>query len=280
MLINAEKSKFFQTTVQFLGLEFSQTGYRAPMDYMPKIENFTRPTTRRGVQSFLGLVNYYRSHIPFIVDIAEPLTRISGSKSTFVWNEEQETAFITLKEEFKKRLVLSSINYKLPFELYCDASRIAIGACLTQGRDNIIDFFSRKLTAVEQRYPVHTLEAFAIVEAILHFRRILLGAKFVVYTDHSALERLFLKNPITEKHAQLITKLQYFQFVIKYIKGKDNGLTDFASRPPSNDLATFDELRKELDENAINAIVRMDLETLIREHGDEAFIEADSRINK
>ena len=57
-------------------------------------------------------------------------------------------------------------------------------------------------------------------------------------------------------------------------------MADFALLPPSNDLSTFDELRKELDENAINAIVRMDLETLIREHGDEEFIEADSRINK
>ena len=88
----------------------------------------------------------------------------------------------------------------------------------------------------------------------------------MVYTDHSALERWFLKNPITEKHAQLITKLQDFQFVIKYIKGKDNVLADFASRPPSKGLATFDELRKELDDkamNVINAIVRMDLATLI-----------------
>ena len=100
MLINAEKSKFFQTTIQFLGLEFSKLGYRAPMDYMPKIENFTCPTPRRGIQSFLGLVNYYRSHIPFIADISEPLTRIQGPKSTFVWNDEQEQAFITLKEEF------------------------------------------------------------------------------------------------------------------------------------------------------------------------------------
>ena len=89
-----------------------------------------------------------------------------------------------------------------------------------------------------------------------------------------------MKNPITEKHAQLITKLQDFQFVIKYIKGKDNVLADFASRPPSNELATCDELRKELNENAINAIVRMELETLIREHGDEEFIETDFRINK
>ena len=118
-----------------------------------------------------------------------------------MWGDEQEAAFRQLKEEFNKRLLLSPINYKLPFALYCDSSRIAIGACLTQGKERIIDFYSRKLTAVEQRYPIHTLEAFAIVESILHFRRVLIGVDFTVYTDHSALERWFLKDPLTEKHA-------------------------------------------------------------------------------
>ena len=119
-----------------------------------------------------------------------------------------------------------------------------------QGQERIIDFFSRKLSAVEQRYPIHTLEAFAIVESILHFRRVLLGAPFTVYTDHSSLERWFLKDPIYEKHVQMITKLQDYQFKICYIKGKDNVMADFASRPPNEGLSTFDELRKELDEIA------------------------------
>ena len=123
-----------------MGLEFSENGFRPPMDYVPKIENFVRPTTRKGVQSFLGLVNYYRSHIPRMADISEPLTRISGSKSTFNWTDAQENAFKALKEEFSKRLLLQPISYDLPFALFCDSSRVAIGACLTQGRDRILDF--------------------------------------------------------------------------------------------------------------------------------------------
>jgi len=280
VVINTEKSKFFQTTVQFLGLEFSKNGYRAPIDYVPKIENFVRPTTRKGVQSFLGLINYYRSHIPMMADIAEPLTRISGSHSKFEWTDAQENAFIALKEEFKKRLALMPIDYNLPFSLYCDASRVAIGACLTQGPHRIIDFFSRKLTPVEQRYSIHTLEAFAIVESILHFRRVLLGTNFTVYTDHSALEQWFTKDPLTEKHAQLITKLQDFEFSIKYIKGTENVLADFASRPPSNGLSTFDELKRELNESAVHAIVRVDLKDIIRSYHDEEFVNNDARIKK
>ena len=63
----------------------------------------------------------------------------------------------------------------------------------------------------------------------------------------------------------MITKLQDYQFKICYIKGKDNVMADFASRPPNDGLSTFDELRKELDENAqVNAVMRVDLREIIR----------------
>ena len=61
MKLNVEKSQFFKTTVEFLGLELSANGYRPLVDYMPKIENFERPQTKKGVMKFLGLVGYYRS---------------------------------------------------------------------------------------------------------------------------------------------------------------------------------------------------------------------------
>jgi Integrase zinc binding domain len=118
------------------------------------------------------------------------------------------------------------------------------------------------------------------VESILHFRRVLLGKPFIVFTDHSALERWFLKDPLTEKHAQLMTKLQDFQFTIKFIAGKENVLADFASRPPNNGLSTFDELRRELDEKAVHAVIRVDLKTIIKNHADKDFVERDIRIKK
>jgi len=65
----------------------------------------------------------------------------------------------------------------------------------------------------------------------------------------------------------MITKLQDYQFKICYIKGKDNVMADFASRPPNDGLSTFDELRKELDENAqtndVNAVMRVDLREIV-----------------
>ena len=85
LILSVEKSVFFQQKVKFLGLEFSCYGYRPPEDYLPKIEDFKQPTTRKGIQSFMGLVNYYRSHIPRIAIISEPLTRLTRGNTKFEW---------------------------------------------------------------------------------------------------------------------------------------------------------------------------------------------------
>ena len=215
--------------VIFLGHEFSVEGYQPAADYMPKVDAFVPPTSRKGIQAFLGLVGYYRQHVPRCADIAEPLTRLTRGNAKIAWETEQQQVFDELKRILKERIVLHAGNYDWPFELYINASGVALGACLTQGREHIIDFYSRRLTSTEQRYPAHTLEAFAVCESILHFKRILLGHEFVVYTDHKALEHWLRKDPVNDAHGRMLVKLQDFKFVINYIRGEDNVLADFAS---------------------------------------------------
>ena len=77
LVLNLEKSHFFQRKVTFLGLEFSADGYRPSGDYMPKVDAFVPPKTRKGIQAFMGLAGYYRQHVPRFADIAEPLTRLT-----------------------------------------------------------------------------------------------------------------------------------------------------------------------------------------------------------
>ena len=64
------------------------------------------------------------------------------------------------------------------------------------------------------------------------------------------------------------------------MEGSKSVLADFASRPPSNGVSTFDELRKDMDEHAVNAVLRVDLRHLIEEHADEEFVNNDNRIKQ
>jgi hypothetical protein len=65
-----------------------------------------------------------------------------------------------------------------------------VGAALQQQRGGSwqpLSFFSRKLSATEQRYSAFDRELLAIYLSIRHFRFMLEGREFIVFTDHMPL---------------------------------------------------------------------------------------------
>ena len=81
------------------------------------------------------------------------------------------------------------------FVLDVDASGAAVGGCLIQG-DRVIAYASRVLTKSERQYSVTKRELLAVVWATNYFRQYLLGRRFLLRTDHSALQWLFnMKDP-------------------------------------------------------------------------------------
>ena len=55
------------------------------------------PTSVHEVQSFLGLVGYYRRFIPDFSKIAKPMTRLLQKDEKLSWTPECEVAFHTLR---------------------------------------------------------------------------------------------------------------------------------------------------------------------------------------
>lgn len=77
----------------------------------------------------------------------------------------------------------------MPFELYFDASKLCIGAVLSQqGRP--IAYFSEKLLGARGRYSTYDVEFYAVVQAIKHWRHYLVHQEFIRFTDHEALRHL------------------------------------------------------------------------------------------
>ena len=68
-------------------------------DNLEKVRNTSRPTTKKQVRSFLGLIGYYRDHIPAFAEISAPLTDLKKGKAEHIqWSEAQERAYSLLKE--------------------------------------------------------------------------------------------------------------------------------------------------------------------------------------
>ena len=78
----------------------------------------------------------------------------------------------------------------------CDASDFAVGAFLGQRKEKVfyaIYYGSRTLNDAQLNYAATKKEMLAIVFAFEKFRPYLIGNKFIVFIDHSAIKYLMTK---------------------------------------------------------------------------------------
>ena len=89
------KCVFGAKSVEFLGHQVGFDWITVNDDNLEKIRMAQLPTTKKEVRSFLGLVNYYRAHIPLFAAISAPLSDLTrkGQPNKVQWGETQEELF-------------------------------------------------------------------------------------------------------------------------------------------------------------------------------------------
>ena len=151
-------------------------------------------------------------------------------------------AFQAAKEALANASLLSHPLPAAPLAIMSDASDIPIGAVLQQridGHWHPISYFSKKLTPAEARYSVFDRELLAIYRSIRHFRHMVEGQEFSVFTDHKPLTRALSSrcanhSPRQVRHLDFISQ---FTSDIRHVKGADNPVADALSRIAINALS-------------------------------------------
>jgi hypothetical protein len=72
----------------------------------------------------------------------------------------------------------------------------------------------------------------AIMHALAKFRQYLVGARFVVKSDHNSLKYLLEQKDLNERHQKLVSKIQAYDFDIEFVKGKNNVVANALSKRP------------------------------------------------
>ncbi|CAN6566272.1 unnamed protein product [Malus baccata var. baccata] len=124
-------------------------------------------------------------------------------------------------------------DWTLPFELMCDASDYAVGAVLGQRHDklpHVIYYASRTLNDAQLNYATTEKELLAVVFALEKFRSYLIGAKVIVYFDHSVLKYLLSKKEAKPRLIRWVILLQDFDLEILDKNGRENIVADHLSR--------------------------------------------------
>ncbi|KAG1634211.1 hypothetical protein G6F44_010170 [Rhizopus delemar] len=232
--LNPEKCFFFKDHLKFLGYIVTKEGLQTDPSKIQKIVEYPQPKTIKQVRGFLGIASYYRRFIKNFAAIARPLHDQTKTTKKVPWTNETTESFELLKRALTSTPILSRPDFNKPFILITDASKLGLGAILTQlddnGYEHPVIYASRGLKSTESNYAPTKLECLAVIWAVKLFRPYVLGKKFTIITDHSALNGLLKTPNPTGIIARWITILSEYEFEIKYRPGRVNESADFLSR--------------------------------------------------
>ena len=189
LVLNEEKCVLGASQVEYLGHLITPTGVSPLPDRVKAITGYPLPATVRGLQTFLGMANFYRRFLKDAALLLRPLTDAlkGGAAGKLLWTPEMKAAF-----ESGKRAVLNAAELAHPepdaeISLAVDASGTHAGAVLQQRRPGglvrPLAFFSVKLNSAQQNYSAFDRELLAAYLAVKHFSWFLEGRKFFILSD-------------------------------------------------------------------------------------------------
>ena len=238
-----KKCHFATARLNYLGHRVRSGEILPQQVKVQSILDFPKPKTKKNLLSFLGLVGYYRAHIPHFSTISASLSDLTrrSCPDLVQWTPELDKTFEEVKNSITISPILATPDITLPYHLFTDASGVGLGAVLKQEQDGklvTIAFYSYKLQEAEKHYSVIELEAYAIVKACEHFAAYLRGTTFTIHTDHRALKFLQSMKNLSTRLMRWAMTLQPFQYQIEHVAGKENVEADALSRTWEDTIPT------------------------------------------
>jgi hypothetical protein len=130
--LSPTKCHLFYSSILLLGHKVSRLGLSTHAEKVRAILNLERPRKVSQLQTFLGMVVYFSSFIPFYANICAPLFKLLRKGNKWQWGEEEEYAFRAVKVALQKAPLLGHPIEGKPYRLYTDASDEAAGVALQQ----------------------------------------------------------------------------------------------------------------------------------------------------
>lgn len=246
--INTSKCEFGKSELDFLGYRVSAKGTRPLEDRVKVIAEYPKPETVEQLRRFLGMINFYRTHLPKAATYQSVLHAYLHNskrkdKSKINWSTEAEEAFESCKNSLREAALLAHPVASAPLALFTDASNTCAGAVLQQKVNaswQPLSFFSCKFSEAQAKYSAYDRELLAIYMATKHFRHMIEGQHVTVYTDHKplvyALHKKSSNATDTPRRLRHLDFISQFCTSIEHIQGIQNIVADTLSRIETIDM--------------------------------------------
>lgn len=257
---NFKKLQLCVDEVKYMGELVNKYGYAPDPSKITAISNLPRPSCKKGLQRFLGLVNFLCRYVPNMSKINAPLRELLRNDVPWQWHPEHDEAFSNVKEILTTAPVLKFFDISEPVTLQVDASLQGLGACLFQN-DRPVAYASRSLTPAEKNYANIERELLGIVYGCERFHQYIYGLELTVETDHKPLESI-LSKPLSQappRLQKLQLRLSKYHPKVKWVPGRQMFVTDTLSRAP---LETINEDPEITDDDDVDIMVHTILDNL------------------
>jgi hypothetical protein len=224
----------------YLGFHLTESGIKPGTDKLKAVANTEPPKNVHEIRQFLGLCNFFRTHVRNFAQISSPLTALTRKDSPWKTGPLPNDALVAFRELQSILCSEPVVDYPRKDRAYAlitdaalgdDKKEGGLGAILTQINEKeefcVIAYASRKLQKHEKNYTPFLLEMQAAIWAMDHFSTYLRGRRFTLFTDHKPLEKLGKVHTRTFHRLQEI--MNTFDFKIEYKKGSEMP-ADFLSR--------------------------------------------------
>lgn len=233
--LHINKCSLFQRRVEFLGHVLSESGIEVQAAKAEAVQCYPVPRNLTDVRAFLSLCSYYRRFIADFATIAAPLYELQRKNVHFHWSERQKEAFDQLKQKLISAPVLGMPRDDCTYYVDTDAFEIGLGAVLSQDQEGskvVVAYASKALSKSEPKYDVTRRELLGAVYALKTFKQYVLGRRFVLRTDHAALQWLRRTPEPLGQQARWLTFIEMFDFAVVHRAGTRHGNADGLSRRP------------------------------------------------
>ncbi|KAG3046746.1 hypothetical protein PC128_g23215 [Phytophthora cactorum] len=260
--ISFTKSIFCQPKVDFLSHEISPESIKADSKKLSAITELSFPTSKRGMQSFLGALNYYSRFIQNFAVYGAALYQLKeedfGPRGDL---SVAQRAFEALQTKVAEAPILKHFDRTKEVHVMLFANEWALSTTLMQeheGKLHPVRFVGRVLKESEMNYHPAEKEVLALLLLLKTCYMQLVGKTLHVYTRFSTLEWVHKSKSLFDRAVQFAVLLSPWHLNVQRVKEQDVVFAQLLQSSITNFVDLEESLAPLAPPNKGSPTIRMD----------------------
>ena len=217
-----------------MGYRISGDSVRINEKRIQAIDRIVAPKNVKGLQRLLGMLNYWRSMIPFFAKNTHNMRKLLKKDEPFRWTQACQSELEYLKKCLVSDPILKPLDLNNNLILSIDGSVHGLGFCVLQehedGKLHAVKYGAYATTPHQANYSADDLELTALMYGLKSIENLALIRHVTVITDNSHVLHVKDWKVTNARQKRMIAYIMQFNLSLVYIRGSRNLLADALSR--------------------------------------------------